>query len=74
MTQTLPQVLRRARVLAPSQQMLPSSDEFGHYGTKFWAEVARGVPGRTMTQCLDGYAASHYSTVARFSVRGQGKG
>ncbi len=56
--------------------MLPSGEAEGGYGDIFWTEVARGVPGRTMTQCLDGYAASHYSTVARFSAGGgkEGKG
>ena len=54
--------------------MLPGGEAEGAYGDKFWAEVARGVPGRTMTQCLDGYMASHYSTVARFSAGGHSQG
>jgi hypothetical protein len=69
-----PQVLRRARARAGSDRMLPGGEADGAYGVKFWAEVARGVPGRTMTQCLDGYIASHYSTVARFTAGVQGHG
>jgi hypothetical protein len=54
--------------------MLPGSDASGNYGDRFWAAVARDVPGRTMTQCLDGYMASHYSTVSRFAAGGHGRG
>ena len=62
-----PQVLRQARARASSDRLLPGGEANGAYGTKFWREVAGGVPGRTMAQCLDGYVASHYATVARFS-------
>jgi hypothetical protein len=54
--------------------MLPGSDAAGHYGDRFWAAVARDVPGRTAEQCLDGYIASHYSTVARFSTTRHARG
>ncbi len=63
-------MLRRARARAASEHLLPGGEADGAYGNKFWQEVASGVPGRTMAQCLDGYAASHYASVARFSGSG----
>ncbi len=68
------QVLRRARSRAATGNLLPGGEAGGAYGTRFWHEVARGVPGRTMAECLDGYIASHYASVARFSARGPGRG
>jgi hypothetical protein len=62
-----PQGLRRARARAASGRMLPSGEAGGTYGDKFWQEVASGMTGRTVTECLDGYVASHYASVARFS-------
>jgi hypothetical protein len=65
-----PQVLRQARTRVVSGHFLPSGEAGGAYGKKFWREVASGVPGRTVAQCLDGYAASHYASVANFSSSG----
>jgi hypothetical protein len=66
-----PQSLWRARARASGGRMLPDAEAGGTYGDRFWQEVAGGVPGRTMAQCLDGYVASHCSTVARFSGGGR---
>jgi hypothetical protein len=53
------------------KQPAPGGEANGAYGTRFWHEVAGGVPGRTPAQCLDGYVASHYAIVARFSSSGR---
>ena len=67
------QALRQARKRADGEALLPGREAAGAYGDTFWREVARGVPGRPAAQCLDGYLASRYSTVARFSAGGSGR-
>ena len=56
------------RARAAPDQFLPASEGGKVYGTEFWTAVARSLPGRTAQECLDGYLASHYATVARFSA------
>jgi hypothetical protein len=63
------QALKRARAAAPDGAMLRRDEADSIYGDRFWAHVAREVPGRTAAECLDAYVAAHSSPVARFYVR-----
>ncbi len=63
-----PQELRRIRARAAPGELLPPGESGKTYGSEFWTAVARAQPGRTASECLDGYLASHYTIVARFSA------
>jgi hypothetical protein len=66
----LVQGLQRARTSAAPGKLLSAAASDGTYGDRFWAQVARGVPGRTASECLDAYLFANSSPVARFSAPG----
>ncbi len=64
------QSLKKARDAAESPSLFPPKYDPRPYSERFWAAVAKGMPGRTAADCLDAYVELNRCPVARFSGSG----